>query len=135
MPYASRDPENVQLTHYSGRPTVQGMMGTRGRIADRFNAALAIWIVILGAIIPSLDREILSGEVVIGSGDHEACGRPHHDHTICVQFGRQDWSSSSWAPLRVVPPTVGESVGVRHDAPVEFLHRIPTHSRAPPDTT
>ncbi len=111
------------------------MIGTKARIGDRFIAALAVWIVAVGALIPSLDRELLGSDVVIESGHHEACAHPHHDHTICIQFGKQRWSSGSSIPVRVFPPALGEAVSVGHDVPVEFLRRIPTRSRAPPHTT
>ncbi len=112
-----------------------GMMRKKGRIGDHFIAAVAVWIVAFSAIIPSLDRELLGWEVVIESGRHEACAHPHHDHTICIQFGKQRWSKGTSVPLQVFPPAPGEPVSARHDVPVEFLRRIPTHSRAPPHTT
>ena len=123
------------LTGYRSRPSVLSMMGTRGRITDRFIAALAVWIVALGAIIPSLDQDLLSTDVAIESGRHEACARPHHDHTICIQFGKHGWSDGTSVSLRVSALAAGESVVVRQDVPVELLRRIPTQSRAPPHTT
>ena len=111
------------------------MMSTKGRIPDRFIAALAVWIVAAGAIIPSLDRELLGSDVTIELGRHEACAHPHHDHTFCIQFGKQRWSKGKSIPLQVFPPVSGEAVSARHDVPVDFLRRIPTHSRAPPHTT
>lgn len=111
------------------------MTGTRGRIRDRFIAALAVWIVVLGVIIPLLDREMLGSELAFAREHDATCSHPHHDHTICIQFGKQRWSKGSSIPLQVFPPVVGESVGVRHDAPVEALIRIPTRSRAPPHIT
>jgi len=110
-------------------------MTTGRRIGDHFIAALAIWIVAFSAIIPTLDRELLGSDVAIESGHHEACAHPHHDHTICIQFGRQDWSNGSSIPLQVFPPAAGEAVSVSHDVPVEFMRPIPTQSRAPPHTT
>ncbi len=107
----------------------------RGRVGDRFVAALAVWIVAVGAIIPSLDRELLGSDVTIELGHHETCAHPHHDHTICIQFGKQGWSNAPSTPLQVFPPAPGEAVSVRHDSPVEVLRRIPTRSRAPPHTT
>ncbi len=98
-------------------------------------AALAVWIVAFGAIIPSLDRELLGSDVSIESEHNDTCAHPHHDHTICIQFGKQRWSKGSSIPLQVFPPAPGEAVSMLHDAPPEFLHRIPTHSRAPPHTT
>ena len=129
------------LTPSSSPPSVLGMtsvtrMMRKGQqLARPFVAGLAVWIFAFGVIIPSLDQDLLSSEVMIGSGDHEACGRPHHDHTICIQFGRQDWSRSSSIPLEVFPPAASESVVARHDVPVELLRRIPSQSRAPPQTT
>ena len=111
------------------------MMGTRGRIWDRFIAALAVWIVAVGAIIPSLDQDLLDSGSTIESGSHEECTRLHHDHTICIQFGKQRWSEGPSIPLQVFPPVASESISVRQDAPVEVLRRIPTRSRAPPHTT
>ena len=111
------------------------MTGTQGRIQDRFIAALAGWIVALGVIIPSLDRDLLGSELAIEAGHDETCAHPHHDHTICIQFGKHRWSRGSSIPLQVFPPVAGESVSVRYDAPVEALRPIPTRSRAPPHTT
>jgi len=111
------------------------MMSTRGRIRDRFIAVLAVWIVALGAIIPSLDRELLGSDITIESGHHEACAHPHHDHTICIQFGKHGWFNGPSIPLQVFPPAADKAVSVGHDAPNEDLRRIPTRSRAPPHTT
>ena len=111
------------------------MMSTGGRLEDRCIAALAVWIVALSAIIPSLDRELLGSDVTIESGQHEACAHPHHDHTICIQFGKQDWATGSSLWLQVFPPTAGQAASGVPDVPPEFLHRIPTHSRAPPHTS
>ena len=112
-----------------------GMVRKKGRIGHRFIAAMAIWIVAFSAIIPSLDRELLGRDVAIESGRHEACAHPHHDHTICIQFGKQDWATGSSLRLRVFPPTAGEAAPAIPDVPPEFPHLIPTHSRAPPHTT
>ena len=111
------------------------MWRTGRRFGDRFNSGLAVWIVALSAIIPALDRELMVSETVIASGDHEACVRPHHNHTLCLQFGKQRWSTGSAASLQVFPPAPGEAVSLIHDGPLEFLRRVPTHSRAPPRTT
>ena len=111
------------------------MMRKGRHIAGPFVAGLAVWIFAFSAIIPSLDRELLRSDVVIESGRHEACAHPHHDHTICIQFGKQDWSRISSIPLEMFPPAAGESVAARHDVPVELLRRIPSQSRAPPHTT
>ncbi len=121
------------LTPCPSPPSVLGMIGTRGRVRDRFIAALAVWIRAVGAIIPSLDRPFGS-DVTIESGHHETCAHPHHDHTFCIQFGKQRWSKGSSIPLQVFPPAPGEAVSVRHDSPVEVLRHIPTRSRAPPHT-
>ena len=115
--------------------SLPGLMSRRGRIADSLITALAFWIFAFSAIIPSLDRELLSSDVAIESDNHEGCTHPHHDHTICIQFGKQGWAGGSSTPLQVFPPAVGESVSARHDVPVEFLRLILTHSRAPPPTT
>ena len=125
----------VALTPRRSTPSVLGMMGKRGRIRDRFIAALAVWIVVLGVIIPSLDRELLGSEVAIQPEHNEACAHPHHDHTICIQFGKQDWATGSSLGLQVFPPTAGQAASGVPDVPPEFLHRIPTHSRAPPHTS
>ncbi len=125
----------MALTPRRSTPSVLGMMGKRGRIRDRFIAALAVWIVVLGVIIPSLDRELLGSELAIQPEHNEACAHPHHDHTICIQFGKQGWSNGSSTPLQVFPPAASGSVSARLDGPVEFLRHIPTHSRAPPHTT
>ena len=111
------------------------MIGTKGRIGDRFIAVLAVWIVAVGAIIPSLDQELLGSDVTIEAGHHEACAHPHHDHTICIQFGKQDWTTGSSLRLQVIPPTAVEAAPAVSDVPPEFLRLIPTHSRAPPHTT
>jgi len=108
----------------------------KGRhIADPFVAGLAVWIFAFSAIIPSLDRELLGSDVTIESGRHEACAHPHHDHTICIQFGKQGWSNGLSIPLQVFPPAPREAGSARHNVPVEFLRLILTHSRAPPHTT
>ena len=112
-----------------------GMMRKKGRIGDRFIAAVATWITAFSAIIPSLDRELLGRDVVIESGRHEACAHPHHDHTICIQFGKQDWTEGSTLRLQLFPPTSGEAAPAVSDVPPEFPHHISTHSRAPPHTT
>ena len=135
MPYAHRPRGMAPLTGYRSRPSVQGMIGTKACIGDRFIAALAVWIVAVGAIIPSLDRELLGSDVTIESGRHEACAHPHHDHTICIQFGKQGWSNGLSIPLQVFPPAPREAGSARHNVPVEFLRLILTHSRAPPHTT
>jgi hypothetical protein len=111
------------------------MLRMRGCKSDRFNAGLAVWIVALGAIIPSLDRELLGSETAIASGHHEACAHPHHDHTLCFQFGKQGWSTDSPIPLQAFPPTTGEAVSIIHDVPVEFRRIVRTKSRAPPPTS
>ena len=103
-------------------------------MSDRFNAGLAVWMVTLGAIIPSLDRELLGAETVIASGHHDACAHPHHDHTLCTQFGKQGWSTESSVPLQVFPPTQREAVSIIHDIPIEFRRIVRTKSRAPPTT-
>gem|GEM_PF-5741154 len=123
------------LTPRRSPPSVLGMMGTRSRIRDRFITALAVWIVVLGVIIPSLDRELLGSELAIQPEHNEACAHPRHDHTICIQFGKQGWSRGPSLPFGVAPPAAGESVSGRDDVPVELLRRIPTHSRAPPHAT
>ena len=125
----------VALTPRRSTPSVLGMMGKRGRIRDRFIAALAVWIVVLGVIIPSLDRELLGSDLAIQPEHNEVCAHPHHDHTICIQFGKQRWSKGSSIPLQVFPPVAAVLVAVGHDGPVEVLRRHPTRSRAPPPTT
>ena len=111
------------------------MMMREGRLADAFATGLAVWIFAFSAIIPSLDRELLGSDVTIESGHHEGCSHPRHDHTICIQFGKQGWSRGPSLPFGVAPPAAGESVSGRDDVPVELLRRIPTHSRAPPHAT
>jgi len=111
------------------------MLRMRGCVSDRFNAGLAVWIVALSAIIPSLDRELLRSEVGIASGQHEACAHPHHDHTLCIQFGKQGWSADSSIPLQVLPSALGEVLSTIHDLPVEIRPIARTQSRAPPPTT
>jgi hypothetical protein len=101
-------------------------------MSDRFNTGLAVWMVALSAIIPSLDRELLDSETTIASGHHDECAHPHHNHTLCVQFGKQRWAKGSSIPLRVLPPSRYEAVSVLTDAPAEFRYGLPTHSRAPP---
>ncbi len=135
MPSASRSKRLTPLTPYPSADSLLGMIGMKGHIGDRFITALAVWIVALGAIFPSLDRELLGSELAIESEHEEACANPHHDHTICTRFGKQRWSKGSSIPVQVFPPAPAEAVSVRHDAPVEALRRIHTRSRAPPHTT
>ena len=107
----------------------------KGRhIADPFVAGLAVWIFAFSAIIPSLDRELLGSDVTIESGRHEACAHPHHDHTICIQFGKQDWTTDSSLRLQVFQPTAREASPAVSDVPLEVPRLIPTRSRAPPHT-
>ena len=89
----------------------------------------------MGAIIPALDRDLADSAIVIEAENHESCGHLRHDHTICIQFGRQDWTTDSSLRLQVFPPTAGEAVPAVSHAPLEFRRLIPTHSRAPPHTT
>ncbi len=105
-----------------------------GRKGDRLITVLAVWIVAVGAIIPSLDRDLADSTIVIEREDHESCGHLRHDHTICILFGKQDWTKGSSLRLRVSPPTAGEAVLVVSDAPPDFRHLISTPSRAPPHT-
>ena len=109
-------------------------MREKGRLADRFTTALAVWIFAFSAIIPSLDRELVGSGVWIESEHDEACA-PHHDHTICIQFGKQGWTTDSSLRLRALPPTASEAGPARSDVLPEFPRLIPTHSRAPPQTT
>ena len=111
------------------------MMGKRECIRDIFSAALAVWIAAVGVITPSLDRDLLGSELSIASVHNETCAHPHHDHTFCIQFGKQRWSKGSSVPPQMLPPVTRESVSVRDDAPVEALRRIRNRSRAPPHTT
>ena len=108
------------------------MLWMRGCKSERFNAGLAVWLVALGAIIPSLDPELLGSQTVIASGHHEACAHTHHDHTLCIQFGKQGWSTDSSIPLQVFPPRPDETVSIIHDIPVEFRRIVRTKFRAPP---
>lgn len=91
--------------------------------------------VALSAIIPSLDRELLDSETTIASGHHEECAHPHHNHTLCIQFGKQRWAKGSSVPLQVLPAAAHEALSVMYQAPIEDLRSVPTHSRAPPHTT
>jgi len=111
-----------------------GMMRKKGRIGDRFIATVAIWIVAFSAIIPSLDRELVSSGVWIESEHDEACA-PHHDHTICIQFGKQGWTTDASLRLRAFQPTDMEASPSASDVALEFPRLVPTHSRAPPHTT
>ena len=113
--------------------SVLGRMRKKGR--DRLTTALAVWILAFGAIIPSLDRELVGSGVRIEAEHDEACARLRHDHTICIQFGKQGWSDGISTPPALFPAELGRSLSARHDVPVEFLRLIPTHSRAPPHTT
>ena len=110
------------------------MRRTRGRIGDRFATVLAVWIVAVGAIIPSLDRDLANPGMAI-EGNHESCGHFRHDHTICIQFGKQDWTADSSLRLQVFQPTAEEASPAVSKVPLEFRHLIPTRSRAPPHTT
>ena len=126
------------LTPSWSPPSVLGMMSLmrkKGRIADYFTTALAVWILAFGVIIPSLDRDLADPAIAIEAENHESCGHIRHDHTICIQFGRQDWTTGSSLRLQVFPPTSGEAAPAVSDVPPEFLRLIPTHSRAPPHTT
>ena len=109
-------------------------MREKGRVADRFTTALAVWILAFSAIIPSLDRELVGSGVWIESEHDEACA-PHHDHTICIQFGKQGWTTDSSPRFRPFPPTASEAGPAVSDVLPEFPRLIPTHSRAPPHTT
>ncbi len=111
------------------------MRRTRGRIGDRFITVLAVWIVAVGAIIPALDRDLADSSIVIEAENHESCGHLRHDHTICIQFGKQDWTRSSSLRLQVLPPTGREAVLAVSDVPPEISLLVPTHSRAPPHAT
>jgi len=126
------------LTPSGSPPTVLYMMslshrmGKKGR--DGFTTALAIWILAFSAIIPSLDRELVGSGVWIESEHDEACA-PHHDHTICIQFGKLGWSNAPAVPLRVSPLAVREPIALRHSVLVELARRSPTRARAPPRIT
>ncbi len=109
-------------------------MREKGRLADRFTTALAFWILAFSAIIPSLDRELVGSGVWIESEHDEACA-PHHDHTICIQFGKQGWTTDSSLRLQVFPPTAREAGPAVSDVLPEFPRLVATHSRAPPHTT
>ncbi len=103
-------------------------------MGDRVVTMLAVWIVAVGAIIPSLDRGLVDSAIVIDAGGHESHGHLRHDHTICTQFGKQDWTSRSSLRLRVYAPTAREAVPMASDVPSGFRRLIPAHSRAPPHT-
>ena len=111
------------------------MRRTRRRIGDRFITALAVWIVAVGAIIPSLDRDLADPAIAIEAENHESCGHIRHDHTICIQFGKQGWTTDSSLRLRALPPTAREAGPAVSDVLPEFPRLVPTHSRAPPHTT
>ena len=110
-----------------------GKMRKKGR--HRFTTALAIWILAFSAIIPSLDRELVGSGVWIEAEHDEGCARPHHDHTICIQFGKQGWTTDSSLRLRAFQPTAREASPSVSDVALEFPRLIPTHSRAPPHAT
>ena len=110
------------------------MRRTRGGISDRFITVLAVWIVAVSAIIPSLDRDLTDPAIAIEE-DHESCGHLRHDHTICIQFGKQDWTTDSSLRLQVFQHTSGEAIPEISNVLPEFPRLIPTHSRAPPHTT
>ncbi len=135
MYYASRHPAGLPLTPLSFLPSVLSMLRTRGRIGDRFVTLLAVWVLAVGAVIPSLDRDLADSAIAIEAENHESCGHLRHDHTICIQFGKQDWTRSSSLRLLVFPPTVRQADPAVSDVPPEFLRLIPIHSRAPPHTT
>ena len=135
MQYASRRPARLPLTPVSSLPSVLSMLRTRKCIGDRFITVLAVWMVAVGAVIPALDRDLVDSAIAIEAENHESCGHLRHDHTFCMQFGKQDWTRSSSLGLPVLPPTAREAAPTVSDAPPEFLHLIPTHSRAPPHTT
>ena len=135
---ASRDSGMAPLTPSWSPSSVLGIMSlmrNKGRIADHFATALAVWILAFSAIIPSLDRDLADPAIAIEAENHESCGHLRHDHTICIQFGKQDWTSDSSLWLQVFPPTAGEAAPAVFDVPPEFPRLIPTHSRAPPHTT
>ena len=111
------------------------MRRTRGGISDRFITVLAVWIVAVSAIIPSLDRDLTDPAIAIEAENHESCGHLRHDHTICIQFGRQGWTTGSSLRLQVLPPTAREPIPEVSNVLPEFPRLIPTHSRAPPLTT
>jgi hypothetical protein len=109
------------------------MVRENRRLVKRFATALAVWILAFSAIIPSLDRELVGSGVWIESEHDEGCA-PHHDHTICIQFGKQDWTTDSSLQLRVFQPAAREASRTVSNVLLEFLRLIPTHSRAPPHT-
>jgi len=111
------------------------LMREKGRLADRFTTALAVWILAFSAIIPSLDRDLADPSIAIEAENHESCGHIRHDHTICIQFGKQDWTTDSSLRLRAFPPTAREAGPAVSDVLPEFPRLIPTHSRAPPQIT
>ncbi len=127
------------LTPSWSPPRVLCMMNVLGRMRkkgrDRFTTALAVWILAFGAIIPSLDRELVGSGVWIEAEHDEACARLRHDHTICIQFGKQDWTTDSSLRLQVFQPTAREAPPVVSDMPLKVARLIPTRSRAPPHTT
>ena len=104
-------------------------------MGDRLVTLLAVWMVAVGAIIPLLDRDLAHPSIAIEAENHESCGHLRHDHTICIQFGKQDWTTDSSLRLQVIPPTAVEAAPAVSDVPPEFLRLIPTHSRAPPHAT
>ena len=135
---ASRDSGTAPLTPSWSPSSVLGIMSlmrNKGRIADHCTTALAVWILAFSAIIPSLDRDLADPGIAIEAENHESCGHLRHDHTICIQFGKQDWTSDSSLWLQVFPPTAGEAAPAVLDVPPEFPQLIPTHSRAPPHST
>ena len=126
------------LTPSWSPPSVLGIMSlmrNTGRVADHFTTALAVWVLAFSAIIPSLDRDLADPAIAIEAENHESCGHLPHDHTICIQFGKQDSTTDSSLRLQDFPPTAGEAAPAVFDVPPEFPRLIPTHSRAPPHTT
>ncbi len=108
------------------------MLRLQERLAKRLGTGLALWMLVLGAIVPVLDRDLLSSEIAIEAEHQEACSVPSHDHTICTQYGRQLWAAGSSEVLELLPPVVPEAKGPTRQAPARSRHAHPTNPRAPP---
>lgn len=108
------------------------MIRLKERLAKRVGTGLALWMLVLGAIIPVLDRDLLASDIAIEAEHQEACSLPSHDHTICTQYGKQLWTTGSSGVLEVLPPIVPEVTGPTHQAPPRLRFARPTNPRAPP---
>ena len=108
------------------------MIRLRECLAKRLGTELAIWMLAVGVAIPLLDRDLLGSEIAIEAEHQAACSLPTHDHSICVQYGKQLWASKPADVERALPPPVVEAAAPTQDAAPRSRLARPTNPRAPP---